>query len=255
MPTSRSIDFILVLSGGNVIIIIGGDDNYKNEDEESKEFISRWAKRKVSSQFNDEYMDGRKAFILSWNKEHRDIHEEALCHFLDPSKRGAKFEYKPKRKVSPLPGTKKTETSQQSKRDSFSEEGRSVHEVTSHAESAKHSSATMTARPNPLQEAEQDHSSGRATSDILSSDRSQLSSSGSVAVQDFRASSLEKNFSGLRETQGKSLTGGISPGKKIGEISLSITSLSSEIQHFFRLLNRSTELIHFSVRNGALDKY
>ncbi len=86
------------LAGGNVIIVIGGDDNYKNEEEEDQVVISRWAKRKISSQFKDEFLDGRKSFIFSWNKKHRAIHEEALLHFFDPGKKGQKFEYQPKPK-------------------------------------------------------------------------------------------------------------------------------------------------------------
>jgi len=38
-------------------------------------------------------MDGRKSFVFSWNKKHREIHEEALLHYFDPSKKGQKFEY------------------------------------------------------------------------------------------------------------------------------------------------------------------
>ena len=41
-------------------------------------------------------MDGRKSFIFSWNKKHRGIHEKALLHYFDPSKKGQKFEYQPK---------------------------------------------------------------------------------------------------------------------------------------------------------------
>ena len=89
----------------NVIIVIGGDDNYRDEGEEDKEFISRWAKRKVSSQFSEEYMDGRKSFIFSWNQKHRDIHEEALRHFFDSRKKGQKFEYQLKRRLPPKPST------------------------------------------------------------------------------------------------------------------------------------------------------
>ncbi len=84
--------------GGNVIIVIGGDDNYKNEDEEDQVVISRWAKSKISSQFGEEFLDGRKSFIFSWNKKHRAIHEEALLHYFDPSKKGQKFDYQPKAK-------------------------------------------------------------------------------------------------------------------------------------------------------------
>ena len=40
-------------------------------------------------------MDGRRSFIFSWNKKHRAIHEEALLHYFDPSKKGQKFEYQP----------------------------------------------------------------------------------------------------------------------------------------------------------------
>ncbi|PFX16693.1 hypothetical protein AWC38_SpisGene19022 [Stylophora pistillata] len=49
--------------GGNVIIVIGGDDKYKGENEENR--ISRRAKRKVFSQFGEEYLDGRSSFIFS----------------------------------------------------------------------------------------------------------------------------------------------------------------------------------------------
>ena len=40
-------------------------------------------------------MDGRKSFVFSWNKKHSAIHEEALLHFFDLSKKGQKFEYQP----------------------------------------------------------------------------------------------------------------------------------------------------------------
>ena len=79
-----------------MLIVIGGDDEYKEEDDEEQVFISRWARRKVESQFDVEYLDGRKSFIFSWNKTHRKIHEEALFHYFDPSKNGKKFQYQPK---------------------------------------------------------------------------------------------------------------------------------------------------------------
>lgn len=90
-------DFFFV--GGKVIIIIGGDDNYKNEDEEDRVVISRWAWRKMQSQFKEECLDGRERFIFSWNKNHREIHEEALQHYFDPGRKGQKFEYQPKQVV------------------------------------------------------------------------------------------------------------------------------------------------------------
>ena len=91
-------------TGNRVMIVIGGDDNYKNEDEEDKEFISRWAKRKISSQFTEEFLDGRKSFIFSWDAKHRKIHEKALVHFFDPDKKGQTFKYHPpQREAVPKP--------------------------------------------------------------------------------------------------------------------------------------------------------
>jgi len=85
---------LLQATGGNVIVVVGGDDNYKNETEEEQCVISRWAETKIAnSQFSKEFMDGRKSFVFSWNKKHREIHEEALLHYFDPSKKGQKFEY------------------------------------------------------------------------------------------------------------------------------------------------------------------
>ena len=95
-----------MFTGGEVIVVIGGDDNYKGVDEENREVISRWAKRKVSSQFSEECLDGRKSFIFSWNKQHREIHEQALSHHFDPNKNGRKFEYQPdQRKEQPEAAT------------------------------------------------------------------------------------------------------------------------------------------------------
>ena len=78
-----------------MLIVIGGDSYYKDENEEARSVISRWARKKVASQFREEYLDGRKSFIFSWDEKHRMIHEEAMRHFLDPGKRGSKFEYTP----------------------------------------------------------------------------------------------------------------------------------------------------------------
>ena len=90
-----------VVPEGNVLLVIGGDDQYSNEDEKERTVISRWAQRKVAPQFNEECLDGRRSFIFSWNKQHREIHEEALLHYFDPSKKGKKFEYQPKPKPEP----------------------------------------------------------------------------------------------------------------------------------------------------------
>ena len=84
---------LLFSVGGNVIIVIGGDDNYKNEDKEKRSVISVWARRAMSVQFSEEYLDGRKSFIFSWGEKHRPIHEEALKHFFDPGRNGERFIY------------------------------------------------------------------------------------------------------------------------------------------------------------------
>ena len=107
-------------SDNNVLIVIGGDSCYKNEDEGARCVISRWANRKMTLQFGEEYLDGRQSFIFSWNKRHRPIHEEAMRHFLDPKKRGSKFEYtppkplpKPIQPVEPWPGSADTDLSRE----------------------------------------------------------------------------------------------------------------------------------------------
>ncbi|CAH3119328.1 unnamed protein product [Pocillopora meandrina] len=95
---------LLQATGGDVVIVIGGDVNYESDDEENREVISRWAKRKVSSQFSIEYLDGRKSFIFSWNKQHRAIHEEALLHHFDPNKKGQMFHHQsPSTNQPPIP--------------------------------------------------------------------------------------------------------------------------------------------------------
>ena len=88
--------FFCFQSDENVLTVIGGDDQYSNRNEEERCVIPRWARRKIFSQFQEEFMDGRKSFIFSWNKKHRVIHEEALLHYFDPCKKGQKFEYHPK---------------------------------------------------------------------------------------------------------------------------------------------------------------
>ena len=88
----------------NVLIVIGGDSYYRDENEEVRFVISRWARKKVASQCSAEYLDGRQSFIFSWDKKHRMIHEEAMRHFLDQGKRGSKFEYTlPRPLPKPIP--------------------------------------------------------------------------------------------------------------------------------------------------------
>ena len=103
----------LFFSDNKVLIVIGKDTYYQNKDEKARSVISRWAKRKVASQFGEEYLDGRQSFIFSWNEKHRPIHEEAMRHFLDPKKRGSKFEYTPIPPVEPRPGSADTDLSRE----------------------------------------------------------------------------------------------------------------------------------------------
>ena len=87
----RNFNFFYWVIGGKVLVVIGGDDNYKDSAEEQGSFLSRWARKKVSSQFSEEYLDGWQSFIFSWNNGHRPIHEEALLHYFDSHKKEKKF--------------------------------------------------------------------------------------------------------------------------------------------------------------------
>ena len=186
------------------MIVIGGDDNYKDEDEENEQFISGWAKRKVSSQFNDEYMDGRKGFILSWNEKHREIHEEALRHFLDPSKRGTKFEYKPKRKLSPRPETASADPVQQSSHGSFSPERPSVKGATSHTPETERPSRSVKVASDPFHQSRHHSSSAAEPSHVRDSDKPEgrLPERRSVSpLQNYGNTQVEVSSSGSRGTQ------------------------------------------------------
>ncbi|XP_048589106.1 uncharacterized protein LOC5503224 isoform X2 [Nematostella vectensis] len=77
---------LLNATEGRVLIVIGGDDNYKTQEERDTSVLSQWARGKVSSQFMEEYMNGSRSFIFSWDEHHHPIHEDALQHFLDPGK-------------------------------------------------------------------------------------------------------------------------------------------------------------------------
>lgn len=123
----------------NVLIVIGGDDQYSNTNEEERSVISRWARGKISSQFKEEFMDGRRSFIFSWNKKHRAIHEEALLHYFDPCKKGQKFEYQPR--ISPEVSTEGKENESENKKmpgegDDRYQEQEVEHNADRHAESS-----------------------------------------------------------------------------------------------------------------------
>ena len=151
----RELEFVFLFFfsvGGKVIIIIGGDDNYRSEDEEDRVVISRWARRKISSQFSEEVLDGRSSFIFSWNKQHREIHEEALLHFFDPSKKGQKFEYQPKPKQLEAPFQKYQCMDEQRGRESIGSNNSSSAEQRRQdfASGGSHKSARISSERTPL---------------------------------------------------------------------------------------------------------
>ena len=107
--------FLSFQSDENVLIVIGGDDQYSNTNEEERCIISCWARSNVFWQFQQEYMDGRKSFIFSWNTKHTAIHEEALLHYFDQRKKGQKFEYQQKHPSEVSSGSKESEAETESK--------------------------------------------------------------------------------------------------------------------------------------------
>ena len=76
-----------------MLVVIGGDKKYATRDEKQNKFISQSALNAIKTQFPLKFIDGRQSFIFSWDDAHRQIHEEALLHYFDRSKRGKKFEY------------------------------------------------------------------------------------------------------------------------------------------------------------------
>ena len=87
-----------------MLIVIVEDERYENKEEEEMQFISRWvAKTSIYPQVRGEFVDGRKSFVFSWNKEHRPIHEEAMLHFLNPSNNGEVFVPNPKPQMESSP--------------------------------------------------------------------------------------------------------------------------------------------------------
>ncbi|XP_031570343.1 uncharacterized protein LOC116304711 isoform X2 [Actinia tenebrosa] len=97
--------------GDRVLIVIGGDDNYKDQEERDKSPLSRWAWRKISSQFTEDYVNGVRSFIFSWEEDHHPIHEEALEFYLDPKK----FVPSPKPLPTKVPEKEETKEVEQAK--------------------------------------------------------------------------------------------------------------------------------------------
>jgi len=90
--------------------VITGDKKYESHIEEQGAVLSHWVRMQVSSQFSEEFLDGRKSFIFSWDKEHRPIHEEAMLHYFDPGKKNKKFVSEPKVEVTVVHGHPKQDT-------------------------------------------------------------------------------------------------------------------------------------------------
>lgn len=74
-----------------MLVVIGGDKKYANSDEKQNEFISQSAFNAIKTQFQKKFIDGRQSFVFSWDDAHRPIHEEALLHYFDRSRRGQTF--------------------------------------------------------------------------------------------------------------------------------------------------------------------
>ena len=90
------ISLFFLFQDEKVLIVIGGDENYRDDDEENRSTLSRQARvTALSRQLRPQLIDGRKSFIFSWNKKHGAIHEEALIHYFDYTKKGQKFTSQP----------------------------------------------------------------------------------------------------------------------------------------------------------------
>ena len=88
--------FFFSFQDEKVLIVIGGDENYRDNDEENRSTLSRQARdTALSRQLRPQLIDGRKSFMFSWNKKHGAIHEEALIHYFDYTKKGQKFTSQP----------------------------------------------------------------------------------------------------------------------------------------------------------------
>ncbi|XP_035681882.1 uncharacterized protein LOC118419553 [Branchiostoma floridae] len=66
-------------SNGHVLVVIGGDEKSSAAD---RKVVSNWVRYKVASQFEDEYLDGRRGFVFSWGKSFYPVHEEACQQYL-----------------------------------------------------------------------------------------------------------------------------------------------------------------------------
>ncbi|XP_019647187.1 PREDICTED: uncharacterized protein LOC109487624 [Branchiostoma belcheri] len=66
-------------SDGRVLVVIGSDEKSSAAD---GKVVSNWVRYKVASQFEDEYLDGRRGFVFSWGKSYYPVHEEAFQQYL-----------------------------------------------------------------------------------------------------------------------------------------------------------------------------
>ncbi|KAI8510464.1 hypothetical protein Bbelb_113800 [Branchiostoma belcheri] len=66
-------------SNGKVLVVIGADEKSSAAD---GKVVSNWVRYKVASQFEDEYLDGRRGFVFSWGKSYYPVHEEAFQQYL-----------------------------------------------------------------------------------------------------------------------------------------------------------------------------
>ncbi|XP_066287405.1 uncharacterized protein [Branchiostoma lanceolatum] len=94
-------------SNGRVLVVIGGDEKSSAAD---TKVVSDWVRYKVASQFEDEYLNGRRGFVFSWGKSYYPVHEEAFQQYLraiGSGKDGLDKPFSPT--IQPLPPPKTTD--------------------------------------------------------------------------------------------------------------------------------------------------
>ncbi|XP_035681613.1 uncharacterized protein LOC118419358 [Branchiostoma floridae] len=65
-------------SEGRTLVVVGGDESSRAD----RKVVSDRIRYKVASQFDDEYLDGRRGFVFSWGENYYPVHEEAFNQYL-----------------------------------------------------------------------------------------------------------------------------------------------------------------------------
>ncbi|XP_006824037.1 uncharacterized protein LOC102804686 [Saccoglossus kowalevskii] len=69
---------LLDVTGQKVIVVIGHDNNSTDQ----KRLISKWAYRKIASQFDTEYLEGPTSYVFSWQDAPHEYHVMAVLDYL-----------------------------------------------------------------------------------------------------------------------------------------------------------------------------